>query len=438
MSREFIHSNIGVNTDGHLTFAGVDTVEVAREYGTPCMLLDVHRIRSRIRKYRNAMEKYFPLGSLPFYASKALSFCELARIIASEGIGIDCVSPGEIETALRGGISPSMIAYHSNNKTDEEIETAILKGIGCFVVDGFDELFAINEIAARHARRQKVMLRITPGIDPHTHKAISTGNIDSKFGFAVQTGQAFEGVRCALELEAIELEGFHCHIGSQIFDALPFCDAADKMMEFTAEIRARLGYFPKQLDLGGGFAVRYIDTDREIDIERNISLIAAHIIERAKAHGIEREMLPSIILEPGRSIVADAGMTLYTVGSVKEIDGFRNYVSVNGGMTDNPRYALYQSAYTMYIANKADVCADYECTVAGRCCESGDLLGEHIMLARPQRNDILAVAVTGAYNYSMASNYNRVARPPIIIVNEGKMRIGVRRESNEDILKLDI
>jgi diaminopimelate decarboxylase len=281
---------------------------------------------------------------------------------------------------------------------------------------------------------QKILLRITPGIDPHTHKAIVTGSVDSKFGSAIETGRAYEMVEMALSRRNVILEGFHCHIGSQIFDCEPFCDAADIMLGFVAEVKKRYSFKTAILNLGGGFGVRYTENDPEIDIDANIAQVASHVKKRCEEFSVD---MPRILMEPGRSIVANAGITLYTVGSVKEIGDFKNYVSIDGGMPDNPRYALYGSAYTVMLANRAQDEANFKCSIAGRCCESGDLIQEDIMLPRPKRGDTLAVLVTGAYNYSMASNYNKLPRPAILLVGKNGERVAVRRETFEDLCLLD-
>ena len=283
--------------------------------------------------------------------------------------------------------------------------------------------------------RARILLRITPGIDPHTHKAISTGGVDSKFGSAIHTGQAAQIVKAALDAPGVDLQGFHCHIGSQIFDAQPFVDAAAMMVKFMAEMISTHGIRLPELNLGGGLGVRYTKDQPELDIEGTMQTIADKVRALCTSHGIP---MPRVILEPGRSLVAAAGVTLYSVGSVKEIPGFKNYVSVDGGMADNPRYALYQSPYTALIANKADLPADFCATLAGRCCESGDLLGEGMMLQRPVRGDVLAMLVTGAYQHSMASNYNKLLRPPLVMVKDGQARVVVRRETFEDLLALDV
>ena len=308
-------------------------------------------------------------------------------------------------------------------------------GVGRIVVDNLDELAAVSAEASHRGISQGILLRITPGIDPHTHRAVVTGNVDSKFGSAIATGQALEIVKAAINAKNIDLVGLHCHIGSQIFDIEPFSDAADIMVRFIAEIKEKLGFEVRELNLGGGLGVAYTEDDAQISYAESIEKIGAIVRTFCAEHSIA---MPRVILEPGRSLVAAAGATLYTVGSVKEITGFRNYISVDGGMPDNPRYALYQSQYTALIANRANAPRDYVATLAGRCCESGDLLGENMKIQKAQRGDILAVLVTGAYNYSMASNYNRIPRPPVILVRDGEARVAVKRESFEDIVRNDI
>ena len=430
-----LHDNLSVNGEGHLCFAGADTVSMAGKYGTALYLVDEDRIRQNIRVYVNAMKRYFGNGSMPLFASKSLCFTEIYRIVASEGIGTDIVSPGELYTAARAGFPMERAYFHGNNKTDADIALAIDKGIGYFVADNAEEIDAIDRMAAERGIVQKILLRLSPGIDPHTHAKISTGSVDSKFGTAIETGQATELCRYILDKKSISLEGFHCHIGSQIFECDPFCDAADIMLEFIASVKRELGFETRILNLGGGFGVRYVESDPHIDYAENIRLISEHIDAKTDSLGIRK---PTILMEPGRSIVANAGLTLYTVGSVKQITGYKNYVSIDGGMPDNPRYALYQSQYTILNAGRADAEADLECTVAGRCCESGDLIAEGVSIARPVRGDILAVLVTGAYNYSMASNYNKLPRPPVVILRGGEDRLAVRRETFDDLCALDV
>ena len=429
-----ICDNISVNEKGHLTFAGYDTVELAEKYGTPLYLMDEDKIREHVRAYKTAMAKYFPQGSMPEFASKAFSCKQIYRIMAEEGIDIDVVSPGEIYTAVKAGFPMENSFFHGNNKTDDDIRFAIENKVGCFVVDGEDELLAIDRIAGEMGVKQDILLRITPGIDPHTHKKISTGSVDSKFGTAIETGQAMEIVKKALSLNNINLCGFHCHVGSQVFDIQPFTDASEIMLDFIADVRDTLGYTAEILNLGGGLGVRYTEADPEIDYGEKIKEIAEILNCQCEKLNLP---VPKILMEPGRSLVADAGMTLYTVGSVKEITGYKNYVSIDGGMTDNPRYTLYESPYTVILASRANDEKNYTATVAGRCCESGDLIQENVKMPKPIRGEILAVLTTGAYNYSMASNYNRVGRPPVVMLNSKQDYIAVRRETLKDICALD-
>ena len=429
-----LYPHLDVNAAGHLTVGGVDAVSLAREYGTPAYILCEDVIRENCRTYLRAARESFGADALPLYASKALCFTGIYRLVAEEGLGVDCVSGGELFTALRAGFPAERIYFHGNNKTDADLAMALDMGVGTIVADNCDELRALDAIAKEKGKTQKVLLRITPGIDPHTHRAISTGHVDSKFGSAIVTGQALEITKLALSLSNLTLAGFHCHVGSQIFDTDPFRDAAHIMLQFIADVKRETGFEAVELNLGGGLGVPYTAQDRSIDYAAVIAEIGRIVRTRAAELGLHT---PRIILEPGRSLVAAAGVTLYTVGSVKEIPGFRNYVSVDGGMPDNPRYALYQSRYTALIANRASEPADYIATVAGRCCESGDLIGESMPLQRPARGDVLAVLTTGAYNYAMASNYNRLPRPPVVMVSGGNARLAVKRESFEDLVRLD-
>ena len=422
------------STNGHLTIDGLDAVELAKEFGTPAIFISEDSVRGMCRMYRDAFSKYFGEGASPIYAGKALCFKRLYEIMAEENMKADCVSSGELATANAAGFPMENAFFHGNNKSDFDLEYAVKLGVGHIVVDSFDELMALDEIAEDAGVCQKILLRITPGIDPHTHKKIMTGNVDSKFGSAIVTGDAERIVRLAVELENVKLCGFHCHVGSQIFDIEPFRDAADIMLKFIRDMQDKCGYTAEILNLGGGFGVRYTEDDPEIDYEANIRELALEVKTMCEKLNIK---CPHIHMEPGRSIVAAAGATLYTCGSVKELEGFRNYVSVDGGMTDNPRYTLYQSQYTVLNASKMDDERDFECTLAGRCCESGDLLAEGVKIARAERGDIIAVLVTGAYNYSMASNYNRVPRPPVVMISEGKPYVAVRRETFDDLMHLE-
>ena len=430
-----LHKNLGISENNHLTICGFDTVELAKKYGTPLYVLDTDMVYENCVMYKTIIEKYFGEGSMPLIASKALSCKEIYRIAAAAGIGTDMVSGGEIYTAYTAGFPMERAYFHGNNKTDDDIRFALDCGVGCFVIDNNEELAAIEAQAAERGVNVNVMLRVSPGIDPHTHKAVVTGSVDSKFGVAIETGQALETVKKILACKHLVLQGMHCHIGSQIFEYEPYATAADIMIEFIAKIEKETGYAIPSLNLGGGFGVRYVEEDPVYDYEKALSDIA-NAMEKAYAkHGVKKL---KVFFEPGRSMVAAAGLTLYTVGSHKTITGYKSYVSVDGGMPDNPRYALYQSKYTCLIANKAgDVKGDIV-TVAGRCCESGDLVQEATPLQPCSKGDVLAVLVTGAYNYSMASNYNRLPRPAMVGVGKDGDRLIIKRESYEDLVKNDI
>lgn len=430
-----ICENLSVQ-NGVLYFGGAKTTDLVKKYGSPLYAMDEARIRHNCRTYAQAMKTYFGENALPLYASKAASFKRIYTICAQEGMGTDVVSMGEIYTASQAGFPMEKAYFHSNGKTDEDVRFAMDHGVGYFVVDNEEELLAINHIAGQRGIRQKIILRLTPGIDPHTFDAVSTGKVDSKFGVSIETGQAKPFVELALAQPNIQLEGYHCHVGSQVFDSDVFIRAAEIMLTFSAQMRDALGYTAQILDLGGGYGVRYVESDPTIDIALQISLVA----QQMRAMCAEKNLpMPAVRLEPGRSIAADAGLTLYTAGNVKRIPGYKNYLTIDGGMTDNPRYALYGSAYTVYVANKMEEPRELICTIAGRCCESGDLIQENVALpASVTRGDIVAVLTTGAYNYAMASNYNRVGRLPIVMVNQGSDYLAVRRETVEDIIRNDV
>ena len=430
-----LSSNITRDLDGTLRFAGQSVPALAARYGTPLYLMDEDRIRANCRMYRQAMRRCFGEKALPLYASKACSFKQIYRIMAEEGMGVDTVSSGEIYTALAAGFPAERIWFHGDGKTDADIRYAVEQGVGCFVVDNETELLALAEEARRQGRRQRILLRVTPGIDPHTFEAVNTGTVDVKFGVAIQTGQALEFARLALAQEGLELEGIHCHVGSMVFDESVFEDSAEIMLGFMARMKEELGFEARVLNLGGGYGVRYRETDRHVDIPARITALAGFIRQRCAALGLA---LPAVLLEPGRSIVADAGMTVYTVGTVKHIPDCKNYVIVDGGMADNPRWCLYRAAYTVLHAER-DGGETERFTLAGRCCESGDILQPDVPLpADVRRGDNVAVCTTGAYNYAMASNYNRLGKPPVVMLRGGESYVAVRRESAEDLCALDV
>ena len=426
-----LYDNLDINEEGHLTIGGLDTVSLTREFGCPLYVMDEAQLRANCRIYTQAMMKYLPEGSHPLYAGKALCFKALYPIIESEGFGADVVSPGEIYTALAGGFDPSNLYYHGTAKTDWDIRYAIENKVGWFIVDNYNELEALDRIAGEMGIIQDILLRITVGIDPHTQEKINTGRIDSQFGVAVDTGQAAQFVKRSRDLRNVRLHGFHSHIGSQIFETEPFLDQVDKLMEFALEMKREYNFTAEVFNLGGGFGVRYTDEDPDINIEENIRRIGQHLLTSCAEADFP---MPRILLEPGRSIVANAGLTLYKTTGVKEINGYLNYVTVDGGMTDNIRFALYRADYELTNASRMNDEMDYKCTVAGRCCESGDRIAEDIYLQKPERGDIIAVLGTGAYNYAMASNYNRVPKPAMVIVNGGQARLVIRAQTFEDMI----
>ena len=431
----FVSKSAGVNDKNHLPFAGLDVVELAKEYQTPLYLMDENLIRENCRLYRTSIEKYYDGNGLVLYASKAFSSLAIYRIVMEEGLGVDVVSGGELFTAISAGFPAEKIYFHGNNKTEQELVYALESGVGRIVVDNLTELSMLNSLAKTMGKTADILFRIKPGIDAHTHDFIMTGQIDSKFGVALETGEAFDIIKTASTLENVHVVGLHCHIGSQIFDLAPFEEAAKVMLTFIAKIKNELGITITELNLGGGFGIQYVESDTPIAYDKYMESVSGVVKETCKALGLA---LPKILLEPGRSIVASAGLTAYTVGNVKNIPDVRTYVSVDGGMADNPRYILYQAEYDFEIANKIGDEKSETVTVAGRCCESGDLLGENVHLQKAEAGDILAVFSTGAYQYSMASHYNRLPNPAVLMIKDGKERVVIKRESYEDLIKNDL
>lgn len=431
----FNSTNLTVNEKGNLVIGGVDTADLVRDYKTPLYVFDEDLIRETCKSYKNALEKYYNSNGQICYASKAFSCKEMCRIIQDEGMGLDVVSAGEFYTAISAGYPAKDICFHGNNKTEEELMFAIRHGVGRIIVDNITELHKLNILAEKSVNKIGILFRIKPGIDAHTHDFVKTGQIDSKFGFALETGEAYEAIKEAIACEHLDFKGIHCHIGSQIFDVEPFTHAANVMLEFIKKIKDELGYEIDELDLGGGFGIKYVEEDNPLPYEKYMEAVLTTIKDTCHKLALKE---PFVSFEPGRSIVGEAGITLYKVGSIKTIPNIRTYVAIDGGMTDNPRYALYGSKYEMLVANKADQPKNFVATIAGKCCESGDLLGENVKIQTPEVDDILAVLSTGAYNYSMASNYNRIAKPAAVTVKNGKSKIIIKRESVEDIVKNDI
>ena len=431
----FHSPNLSINSENHLVIGQHDTVELAKKFGTPLYVLDEDLMRDNCRAYKNAIDTYYDGHGLVLFASKALCTMYTGRLVAEEGLGADVVSGGELYTLYKAGFPMEKVFFHGNNKTPDEIELALNCGVGHIVVDNKYELELLNRIANEKNVNQRILFRIKPGIDAHTHDFVKTGQIDSKFGVALENGEAYEIHKLALSMSNIQIDGVHCHIGSQIFDVEPFCEAAKVMIGFIADLYDKLGIKVNILNLGGGFGIKYTATDDPIAPSEYIHKVTNVVKELAQEKGID---LPFLVFEPGRSIVASAGITLYTVGCVKEIENVRTYVSIDGGMCDNPRYILYGSKYTAVLANNASAEPVAPITIAGKCCESGDLIQEHVMMPQIHVGDTLAVLATGAYNYSMSSNYNRIPRPPIVAVSGNEAKIIVKRETYDDLIKNDV
>ncbi|MBQ8000502.1 MAG: diaminopimelate decarboxylase [Ruminococcus sp.] len=423
------------SSNGHLYIEGCDIVALAQKYGTPLYVMNEKLIRNNCRRYTSFIAENFKTGSFPCYASKALSCLEIYRIMNEEKMGVDVVSGGELYTALKADFPAERIFFHGNNKTVDELRMAVEFGVGRIIVDNLTELHLLDKIASEAKSKQKIGLRIKPGIEAHTHDYIRTGQIDSKFGFSIENGEALEAVKEAMSCDNLELCQLHCHIGSQIFDTQPFVDAVKVMLDFFVIIHNETGQWIKELNLGGGLGASYTDADSPLEIEEYLTPVAQILKSTCKELDIPE---PEFHIEPGRSIVGEAGTTLYTIGAIKDIKDIRTYISVDGGMADNIRYALYKAEYTVLNASKNSGTIKDNVTIAGKCCESGDLIQEGISLTEPDVGDILAVLTTGAYNYSMASNYNRIPRPAMIMVKDGNSRVVIQRESYADLLNNDI
>ena len=431
----FVSECISINDNGHLTIGSADTVELAKEFGTPVYVFDENEIRSNLRAFKNSVDEYYGGNGLVCYASKAFSCKEIYRICKQEGTGVDVVSGGELYTALSVDFPAEKIVFHGNNKTYDELVMAVENGVGRIVVDNLTELETLNKIAQNAGKTVGIMMRIKPGVDAHTHDFIKTGQIDSKFGFALETGEALEAAKAALAMPNLKLRGLHCHIGSQIFDIDPFELAAQVMLNLYKQIKDETGAELDELNLGGGFGIKYVDSDTPVPYGEYMKNVSAVVKAETERLGLK---MPFILIEPGRSVVGAAGLTLYTVGAVKKIPDIRTFVSVDGGMADNPRYALYKADYQVVCANKANEEKNMTVTVAGKCCESGDLIQENTPLQTVEAGDILAVLSTGAYNYSMASNYNRIPKLPVVMVNNGQARTVVKRETYEMVAACDV
>ncbi|MCS5699311.1 diaminopimelate decarboxylase [Cyanobium sp. FGCU-52] len=420
-----------LDPEGRLTVGGCTLSDLARTYGTPLYVLDEATLRATCRAYREALEAAYPGPSLALYASKANSSLAISALVAEEGLGLDAVSAGELLTALRGGMPAERIVLHGNNKSREELELAVNQGV-TVVVDNARDLELLAEIAPGRSEPVRLMLRFTPGIECHTHEYIRTGHLDSKFGF--DPDQLEQVLRQLAQCPWARLDGLHAHIGSQIFELEPHRDLAGVMADALALARS-LGHPCTDLNVGGGLGIRYVASDDPPSIQEWVAVVAGAVADACRERGLA---LPRLLCEPGRSLVATAGVTLYEVGSRKEIPGLRTYVAIDGGMSDNPRPITYQSRYTALLADRPTAVSEETVTVAGKHCESGDLLLKDIALPAIGSGDVLAVFATGAYNASMGSNYNRIPRPAAVLVHDGVAEVVQRREQPEDLLRYDV
>ncbi|MCF8568266.1 diaminopimelate decarboxylase [Alicyclobacillus tolerans] len=427
-----LQGTMKVGSEGHLWVGGCDTTQLAQKYGTPLFVYDEAYLRERIREFHAAF-KATGVSYEVAYAAKAFCTIAMCQLADQEGCALDVVSGGELYTALQAGVDPGRIHMHGNNKTRAELEYAVSSGVSVIVVDNFAEFALLNDVATTFRRQVDVLLRIAPGVEAHTHEYISTGQQDSKFGFDLESGQARRALEVVGDYDALRCRGLHSHIGSQIFDSQGFEAAISRLAELYA-YGTSLGLVFDVLNVGGGFGIRYTEEDDPAPIASSIQGIVHKVKDSFAALSLE---MPSIWIEPGRSVVGPAAVTLYTAGSQKAIPGVRNYVSIDGGMTDNPRLALYGAKYEAMLANRASDEAAEAWSIAGKCCESGDMVIWDAPLPRPQMGDVVAVFDTGAYNYSMASNYNRIPRPAVVFVRDGRSGIVVERETYEDVVRLD-
>ncbi len=423
--------NIGAN--GVLTIGGAEVPALAREFGTPLFIMDRSKIEENMRAYRSAIEEAYDGNGIVHFASKAFCIKEICRVAEAEGLGLDVVSGGELYTALSAGFPAEKICFHGNNKGIDELWYALESGVGRIVADSEEELAILDTLLEGKEKKPRILLRIKPGIEAHTHDFIQTGQEDSKFGVSLKNGDALRVL--SMPFANLTIIGVHCHIGSQIFEDKPFMVAAELMVELLAAVHEKTGRYLEEVNLGGGFGIRYTEADNPRPYyEAMLSTIAA-VKAAAEKYGVP---YPRLLVEPGRSIVGEAGMTVYTVGTIKDIPGIRKYVAVDGGMADNPRFIMYGAEYTAVLPERPAEAREEVVTICGKCCESGDILIRDIKMPKMKRGDLLAVLSTGAYNYSMSSNYNRLPRPAVIMVKDGEAKLCVRRETYADVARNDI
>ncbi|MEE9198908.1 MAG: diaminopimelate decarboxylase [Dehalococcoidia bacterium] len=423
-----------IDSSNHIAIGGCDLVALAEEYGTPLYLFDEETLRYKCREFRREFSQCYP-DTQVVYACKAYVSPSLARIFREEGLGLDVVSGGELAVAQSVGYPPEMVYFHGNNKGPDELEAALEWGLGRVVVDNFHELGLLNGLARKKGRTQEILIRISPGVDPHTHSHTTTGILDSKFGVPIEGGQAEGLVKEALAASNLDLIGLHFHLGSPIYEVEPYRQAVEIAMSFADQMRQRHGFALREFSPGGGFAIQYTEDEPPPAVAEYASVIASAVLENCKGPEMPP---PRLVIEPGRAIVGQAGVAVYRVGSTKDVPGIRKYISVDGGMGDNIRPAIYGSRYEAMVANKASSPPQERVTIAGKFCESGDILVKDIDLPRVEAGDLIAIPASGAYCLSMASNYNAAPRPPIVLVKEGKPRLIRRRETYQDLMQWDL
>lgn len=422
-----------INEKGHLLLGRCDTVELAKKFGTPLYVMEEDKIRDICKSYYKSL-KSRNINGMVAYANKAFCNTAMCKIVEQEGLGLDVVSGGEIYTALNAGFPMEKVYFHGNGKSYDELNFAVQSGIGCIVLDNFHEISMLESICALQGKTQRVMVRIKPCIEAHTHDYIKTARDDAKFGFGINDGDGMKAVKQAFNGKNITLAGIHCHIGSQIFELEPFKMAVDVMLNFVKAVREETGFEIPEINFGGGYGIHYLKSDDPLKPWEYVETMLDELKKVCSEKGIK---VPRFVIEPGRSICGEAGTTLYTVQAIKEIPGILTYANVDGSLADNPRPALYQAKYTCVVANKVNAPQDKTMTIAGRSCESSDLLIKNAAIADAKEGDILAVFSTGAYNYSMASNYNRLPIPAVVLVKDGKAELMVKRQSYEDLVKND-
>lgn len=429
-----LFGTMNINNQGHLAIGNCDTTDLAREFGTPLYVVDEDHVRDTCRTFKGN----FVMDGIDtevIYASKAFLNIAICKLIKEEGLSLDVVSGGELYTALKAEFPANRIYMHGNNKTKNELALALEAGIGRIVVDNRQELGLIEYLCEGLDKKVDVLLRVNPGIDAHTHEYIQTSKNDSKFGESIFSEDINEVVNRFQNSERVNLKGFHCHIGSQIFEESSFYAGVSAMLKFLEQLKRECGFITKELNLGGGFGVYYSEGDTPVNLSNCLKNMLSILKNEAEKLNLD---IPKVMIEPGRSIIANAGTTLYEIGGTKKTYGGKEYIFVDGGMTDNPRTALYDAKYEALVANRFYSDSKEIYTIAGKCCESGDVIIKDIELPTVERGDILAVLSTGAYNFSMSSNYNRIPRPAVVFVKDGQAKLAVRRETYEDIIKNDI